>query len=160
VEESRSRRLPSPATVLALIAVVLSVGGVAYALQANSVKSKHIKNGQVKPPDLAKSSKAGWVFVNGAAGSTYNKSTGASAERLNDGVYFVRFPYSVRNRALVSGTSGDVGDSVRISRCGGASGDSSGCSPDENDNPKTVFVETFDSAGNDEDVDFWLAAIP
>ena len=39
---------------LALLCLFLVVaGGTAYALERNSVKSKHIVNGQVKAPDLA-----------------------------------------------------------------------------------------------------------
>jgi hypothetical protein len=49
-------RRPSPSMILALIALAVALSGVAYAafrLPANSVKSKHIANGQVKSPDLA-----------------------------------------------------------------------------------------------------------
>ena len=38
---------------LAFLALFIALGGTAWALQANSVKSKHIVNGQVKPQDLS-----------------------------------------------------------------------------------------------------------
>jgi hypothetical protein len=46
-------RKPAPGTVLGVVALVLALGGTAYALGVNTVKSKHIVNGQVKIPDLA-----------------------------------------------------------------------------------------------------------
>ena len=44
------------ANVMATVAVFIALGGGAYAvtkLDRNSVKSKHIVNGQVKPKDLS-----------------------------------------------------------------------------------------------------------
>ena len=48
-------RRPSPAMLVALIALFVAMGGSALAVTAakNSVKSKSIKNGQVKTKDLA-----------------------------------------------------------------------------------------------------------
>jgi hypothetical protein len=49
------RRRPSPAMVVALIALFAALTGTAAALHGrNSVASNDIKNGQVKTPDLAK----------------------------------------------------------------------------------------------------------
>ena len=53
---------PTPAFVLALIALVVAMSGTAVAVTAispNSVKSKHIVNGQVKVKDLAADSVRG-----------------------------------------------------------------------------------------------------
>jgi hypothetical protein len=53
---------PTPAFVLALIALVVAMSGTAVAVTAiapNSVKSKHIANGQVKTKDLAADSVRG-----------------------------------------------------------------------------------------------------
>jgi hypothetical protein len=50
----RSHR-PSPAMVVALVALFVSLGGSSYAaitLSKNSVRSKHIVNGQVKRADI------------------------------------------------------------------------------------------------------------
>lgn len=48
------RRLPSPAMLIALAALFVSLSGVSYAaLAKDSVKSKHIKNGAVKSADIA-----------------------------------------------------------------------------------------------------------
>jgi hypothetical protein len=49
-------RKPSPAMVVACIALFVALSGASYAafhLPDNSVKSRHIVNGQVKPVDLA-----------------------------------------------------------------------------------------------------------
>jgi hypothetical protein len=63
----RSHR-PSPAMVVALAALFVALGGSSYAalaLKANSVSSKHIKNGQVKGVDLGKASVDSSKVVNG-----------------------------------------------------------------------------------------------
>jgi hypothetical protein len=64
----RSHR-PSPAMVVALVALFVALGGSSYAalaLRANSVSSTHIKNGQVKRVDLGKGSVNSSKVVNGA----------------------------------------------------------------------------------------------
>lgn len=56
------RRSPSPATVISIIALFVSLGGTGYAaikLPANSVNSKQIKNKSVKNADLAKNAVTG-----------------------------------------------------------------------------------------------------
>jgi hypothetical protein len=62
------RHYPSPAMVVALAALFVALGGSSYAalvLKANSVSSKHIKNGQVKGVDLGKASIDSSKVVNG-----------------------------------------------------------------------------------------------
>lgn len=49
-------RKPSRAMLVALLALLVALGGSSYAavtLSKNSVTSKHIKNGQVKRADIA-----------------------------------------------------------------------------------------------------------
>ena len=49
----RIRRHATYANVMSTLAAFAAIGGgVAWALEANSVKSRHIVNGQVKRPDL------------------------------------------------------------------------------------------------------------
>ena len=127
----RTRRLrPSYANVTATVALALALGvGGAYAagkigsadIAKNAVKSKHVKNGQVKTPDLAAN-----VAVNSAktAGSattadrannviaasvangctTVNGGTGAVSVAPDGGECNVTFPRSVANCAIVLGT--------------------------------------------------------
>lgn len=62
-------RRPSPSLVVATVAVVLAAGGTGYAaaeLTKNSVRSKHIKNGQVKRADLGRNAVDSRRIVNGS----------------------------------------------------------------------------------------------
>lgn len=63
-----NRFRPSPAFVLAMVALLVSLSGTAVAagLVANSVKSKHIVNGQVKNPDLGANSVRGGKVLDGS----------------------------------------------------------------------------------------------
>jgi hypothetical protein len=159
--------MPSPAMVIACIALICALGGTAYAaaLAANSVKSKTIKNGQVKPPDLAAASKASWIYVD-ASGDRVNGSPGVTAERTNIGLYYVHFPFSVRNRAISGQVAGDPDNNISVERCGGAEEDSPSCTPEGNDSPNTVQVIMADTENGDDngfsnqDAKFWLTAIP
>lgn len=60
------RRLPSPALVLSVIALLLALSGTAAALKANSVASRHIVDGQVKTADLARGAVAQAKLAPGA----------------------------------------------------------------------------------------------
>ena len=52
--EKRSRRMPAPGTILGVIAIVIALGGSAYAIKLgrNSVKSKQIAPNAVKSSDI------------------------------------------------------------------------------------------------------------
>jgi hypothetical protein len=53
--DRRAGRIPSPGTVLALVALFVALGGTAVALEGrNTVHSDDIKNGQVRTPDIRK----------------------------------------------------------------------------------------------------------
>jgi hypothetical protein len=47
-------RRPSPATVISLVALFIALGGSAYAVKNNSVRSSDIVNGAVKGEDIRK----------------------------------------------------------------------------------------------------------
>ena len=49
--KSKLRRRPSPALIVAILALIVALGGTAIA--ANTIRSGDIVNGQVKPADLA-----------------------------------------------------------------------------------------------------------
>jgi hypothetical protein len=51
---SRVLRNPSPALVISFLALFVALSGSALALQANSIRSKHIVDGQVRTADLRK----------------------------------------------------------------------------------------------------------
>lgn len=153
------RRRPSSATVIALMALFVSLGGAAYALQANEVKSRHIKNNQVKPPDINKRAEAAWIFV--VDNEKDNGTPGVRVTHIDPGLYQVRFPFSVRGRALLA-TPTDYESTQRdvsLLRCGGAGGDANCPSPYPN-SPRTVLVTTVTPGFAPADTSFWLAAIP
>jgi hypothetical protein len=165
---NRIRRHLTYSNVMITLLAFIVFGGGAYAafhLPRNSVKSRNIKDGQVKYRDQNRNAKAAWIFVNGEDASKYNSSKGVTVERMGmgEGQYFVRFPFSVRNRALVAEATPSRRLDVVPERCGTASGDAGCAGP--NENPRTVVVETFvlgDDAVNDAlaDRDFWLVAEP
>lgn len=65
---SITRFRPTPAFVLAIVALMVALGGsaVAAGLVPNSVKSKHIANGQVKKQDLGANSVRGEKVLDGS----------------------------------------------------------------------------------------------
>ena len=50
--KSRLGRLPSPALVIACVALFVSLGGVSYGLATGSVDSREIKNNSVRSADI------------------------------------------------------------------------------------------------------------
>lgn len=84
------RLVPSPAMLVALLALVVALGGTSYAavtLAKNSVRSAHIVNGQVKAADLAAGSvttakvKDGSLSATDFAAGPAPRWTGRSAGR-------------------------------------------------------------------------------
>jgi hypothetical protein len=57
---------PSPALVIAMIALFISLGGVSYGLARNSVDSREIKNGTVSSRDLKNNSVTSTDVKNGS----------------------------------------------------------------------------------------------
>lgn len=92
----RSRIAPSPAMVVACIALVFALGGTSTAavmtLKRNQVRSIHIKNGQVRTPDIGAEQVLG-VHVNegtlaqvpsaATAGSANTATSAATANSAN-----------------------------------------------------------------------------
>lgn len=72
------KRRPSPATVLSLLALFVSLGGVSYAattigssqIKNNSVASKDIKNSTILSKDLARKTRSALKGARGATGAT------------------------------------------------------------------------------------------
>jgi hypothetical protein len=158
---------PTPAMLVAVIALVIAATGVATALPGkNKVDSGDIANGQVKKNDLNRNVKTRWARINGESGDVIDQSGGISAERVVEGVYFVDFGRSVARHALIA-TNVDPGDGndltiVHVRRCGTGPGDLQFCSPASNNNPSIVHVETNDAATPQglQDSNFVLTAIP
>jgi hypothetical protein len=96
------RHLPSPAMVVAIVALFVALGGAAYAgvtLSNNSVRSKTIVNGQVKTVDLANGAVTGAKLRNNAVTGAKVKD-GAVAP--NDLSAEARFPTRPTVRAFHS----------------------------------------------------------
>jgi hypothetical protein len=136
--------MPSPAMILALIALVAAVGGTAYAgvkLKKNSVKTKTIKDkavttskladgavtspkigdGQVGSADLASSGKSLWMESAIGDGRSIQRQSGGITAQADTGIStatLVNFGQDVSNRAIsVSGllTLGSI--NVEYARC-------------------------------------------
>jgi hypothetical protein len=74
------------ANVVATLALFLAIGGgMAFALASNSVKSRHIKNGQVKPADLGTAAVTESKLASGAVTSSKLGGGSVTTEKLGDG---------------------------------------------------------------------------
>ncbi|HVF78653.1 MAG TPA: collagen-like protein [Solirubrobacteraceae bacterium] len=86
-----TRRRPAPATVIASLALFVSLGGVGYAaatigsaqIKNNSVQGKDIRNGTIKTPDIAASTRNALKGKTGPAG--LNGAPGAPGQKGVDG---------------------------------------------------------------------------
>lgn len=80
-------RMPSPAMLVAVVALFVALGGSALAVTAakNSVKSKSIKNGQVKTKDLANAAVNAQKLADAAVGTAKLTDNAVSTQKLADG---------------------------------------------------------------------------
>lgn len=85
----RIKRLtPSPSMIVALIALFVTLSGVAYAattLSNNSVRSRHIVNGQVKRVDLAASAVGTAKIANNAVSAAKLAGNAVDSSKVADG---------------------------------------------------------------------------
>ncbi len=124
--EERKRRLPSPTTVIAVIALAVALGGSAYAavklkknsvgpkqLKSNAVVEKKIAGGAVTESKLAdgivgrnklkSDEQVQWALINGTTNGIVAQSGGVSiAQGSGGGEYFVKFPVQLPGRAVVA----------------------------------------------------------
>ena len=85
-----SSRRPSPAFVLATIALLVALGGSAIALPGkNSVDSGDIKNGQVKTKDM----KIAWLFIDNPSGVKKNAAVTGITKPAGDQVYCLQLSF-------------------------------------------------------------------
>jgi hypothetical protein len=144
-------RKPSPALVVALIALFVALGGTSYAaltLPKNSVGTKQLKNNAVTGAKIATgaitSNKiAGgvvptvmWAVVN-SNGSLARSSGGVSSSAINTGTYDVEFSRNVTACAY-SATIGSTGTGTALGQIGEAS---------RSGHPNGVYVETANTSG-------------
>ena len=82
------RHTPSPAMIVALVALFVALGGAAYAgvtLSNNSVTSATIKNGAIKTADLASSAVTSLKLKNNAVNSAKIKNNTVASGDIQDG---------------------------------------------------------------------------
>jgi hypothetical protein len=166
---------PSPALVLAAIALFAAIGGVAVALPGhNSVKSDDIKNNNVKSVDLQNNNVKGADVRESSLGkvpsakhaNTADRATdvfaanvdssgnllgsipgGVTSIRVSEGTYRVDFPHAVAGCLIFSAFGSNNVD---------INPGSTGVIPATNENPNRVAVATFNNAGAVADRDFYV----
>ena len=107
---------PSPAMIVASVALMTGFGGTAVAgsliggksIARNAIESKHVKNGSLKLVDLSPSARA--AFLNHGKPTTTSRSipgpTGPQGERGRDGKDGARGPQGPQGPAGPAGSSG------------------------------------------------------
>ena len=170
---SLMRKRPSPAMIVALIALVVALGGTAYAAQhinGGAIMKQTIGGGKLKKKTLTgfqiNTNKLGIVPSANRAAHTYwavvNNPTGAgnaALARASDtgitaaeggGAVVVAFPQNISGCANVAGRD-NAGTTVPDS--GYAQTNTSPA------NPNAIEVHTRDKAGGNEDADFHLIVV-
>jgi hypothetical protein len=168
------RRHPSPAMIVALVALVAALGGTAYAagrVNGNSIVKQSIGGGKLKRKTLTgfqvdvnklgevplakRTTHTFWAVVHNPSGpnnATLTRASDAgviSATEAN-GAVDVIFPINVSDCANVAGRNND-GTSAPV-----AGYAQTNVSPA---NPSAIEVHTKDKSGNNEDSDFQLIVI-
>jgi hypothetical protein len=116
------RRLPSPALIVACIALVVALGGVSYAagvLPANSVGSEQLRASAVTPSKVSPKTIAllngaqggkttayaaarGSLFASVDSGGPLKSGTATASQRVSEGRYLVSFARDVSSCAAIA----------------------------------------------------------
>ncbi len=174
------RRLrPSPAMVVASIALFVAIGGISWAaatigtndiengavtakkLDKKAVTTKKIKKEAVSGAKLSGDQRTLWVAVK-SDGTIAEQSGGIKVKALGGGGYVIDFGEDVSGRALVaSGTNARViADAIL---CNGGSGVGTDCKPDAPNDSQHVGVNTALAATAPAvltNLPFYVAALP
>ena len=79
------KRLPSPAMIVALVALFAALGGTSYAaLSAGSITSREIKNGSIRNVDFKKGTLRGQEFKRDSLGGGAIKEESLDASKLGN----------------------------------------------------------------------------
>jgi hypothetical protein len=172
MEAKRSRR-PSPAMVVAVIALIAALGGTAYAAQSingGAIKKQTIGGGKLKKktltgfqintnklgvvPSAQRAAHTYWVVVNnpgGAGNATLARASDAGITAAEGGgAVAVVLPVNVSGCANVSSRN-NAGTTVP-----GAGSAQTNVAPT---NPNAIEVRTRDEKGADQDADFHLIVV-
>jgi hypothetical protein len=172
---------PSPAMVVALLALIAAVAGTAIAdpfadKSISAKKTKKIANKQITKraggltvgnaknlggtPASAYGLKPDWVLVN-AAGGIVQQSGGISVTKFSPGVYFVNFPSSLVGRPLSATlqAKNDNDGSITVVPCGGSIGDDNASPCSTNNTNNSALVHAYGAGTNNStDRPFYLIA--
>jgi hypothetical protein len=171
--EALKRRRPSPAMVVAVIALIVALAGTAYAAQritGGAIKKQTIGGGKLKKKTLTgfqiNTNKLGvvpaakraahtyWAVVNnpgGAGNATLARASDAGITAAEGGgAVAVIFPVNVSGCANVSSRN-NAGTTVP-----GAGSAQTNVAPT---NPNAIEVRTRDEKGVDQDADFHLLVV-
>lgn len=166
-------RRPSPATVISIIALMVALGGSAYAAQTingGAIKKQTIGGGKLKHktltgfqintnklgvvPGARRATHTYWAVVNNPGNpgnATLARASDAGIAAVEGGgAVTVTFPTNVTGCAEVAGRN-NAGTSVP--NPGYAQTNTSAA------NPNGIEVHTRDKAGNNEDADFHLIVV-
>ena len=81
----RFTRLPSPAMIVASVALFVALGGTSYAVATGSIDSREIKNGTIVEKDVKKSGLEGSDIKDGALAARDVKAGSLTADRFAGG---------------------------------------------------------------------------
>lgn len=167
--EKLKRRRPSPSMVVAVTALIVALGGTAYAAQkinGNAIQKQSIGGGKLKKKTLTgyqinvaklgevplakRTTHTFWAVVHnpggpGNASLTRSSDNGAISATEANGAVDVIFPINVSDCANVAGRNND-GTSAPV-----AGYAQTNIAPA---NPNAIEVHTKDKSGNNEDSDF------
>jgi hypothetical protein len=168
-----TKRRPSPAMVVAVIALIVALAGTAYAAQTingGAIKKQTIGGGKLKKDTLTgfqiNTNKLGtvpfakiathtfWAVVNNSASPGNAALARASGEGITategGGAVTVAFPFNVSGCANVAARD-NAGTSVPNPGYAQTNGSAA--------NPNAIEVRTRDKDGNNEDADFHLIVV-
>jgi len=162
-----SKLRPSPALVVALIALFVALGGVGYAaatigsgqVKNNSIRGKDIRNRTIKSKDVQKNLfqvRAKWANVS-SNGTIAYQSGGLTVNHPAPGLYFVHFKTSVPKKLAVATPREEIDTTVLALPCGRGAG-AGRCSPAFD--RKTLLVRVRTTAGVDVDRAFYVGLLP
>ncbi len=183
------RLRPSPAMVVASIALFLAIGGIGYAaatigtndikngavtakklhkkavtrkkIKNNAVDSAKIEDGAVSREDQSADQRTLWAAVQ-SNGTIADQSGGISVTALGGGGYVVDFGEDVSGRALVATgvNARAIADAIL---CNGGTGVGTDCSPEAPNDNEHVGVNTALAAATPAiltNLPFYVAALP
>jgi hypothetical protein len=149
-------KLPSPALLLSILALVAACIGTAVALPGhNSVRSDDIKNGQVKRDDRAPGERTLWALIDGSSDSVIRSSGGVTVAAGGNTFDYVNFHENLKGRGILVTPQWDNEPSFSNAIiCGpGTTEETTSCSFVGTDS-RVVFVDM------DIDDDFYVVALP